>query len=292
VRDGNKIFVRIYGGLGNQMFQYAAGLGVAKRTGLPLVLDTRHHRKPSDFPFGLTHFKTSAAIGTDATLPPDRQTPLQYLLWRQFGRKPRFIREKGLGFNTSIFDLSNCAYLQGYWQSERYFADIEEELLREFEFAVPASAKNREWRSLIEAGPSVSLHVRRGDYVRDPLINAAHGTCSLAYYDNAIKVLRDKLGAGFSIFVFSDDTDWAKENLRFDFPTHVVDTNDTATNYEDLRLMASCDHHIIANSSFSWWGAWLNPSKSKQVIAPKRWFREAAMNNPDILPKSWLAIDS
>jgi hypothetical protein len=136
---------------------------------------------------------------------------------------------------------------------------------------------------------AVSIHVRRGDYVSDAGTNRFHGTCSVDYYHDAV----DRI-SGFApashFFVFSDGIDWAKENLRLRQPVTYVDFNDGEKNYEDLRLMSLCKHHIIANSSFSWWGAWLNPNPDKIVIAPKKWFNDPSINTDDLIPNSWLRL--
>ena len=136
---------------------------------------------------------------------------------------------------------------------------------------------------------AVSLHIRRGDYVSNEKYNAAHGTCDLAYYARAADFIADRIGTP-TIYAFSDDPTWVAENLKLPYDVRYVDHNSAATNYEDLRLMAACQHHIIANSSFSWWGAWLNPSQDKLVAAPSQWFADPNKVNPDILPLAWYTV--
>jgi hypothetical protein len=141
----------------------------------------------------------------------------------------------------------------------------------------------------ISAANAVSLHIRRGDYVSNAKFNAAHGTCDLDYYARAAAFVAERVGDPV-IYAFSDDPAWVAENLKLPFEMRFVDHNDGSTAHEDLRLMATCKHHIIANSSFSWWGAWLNPLKDKVVAAPTQWFADPAKSNPDILPQSWHAV--
>ena len=290
--SGKSIIARIHGGLGNQMFQYACARAVSLRTGFELILDTRHYAKRPDFPFGLTHFNTAGEVGSARDLPPDKSQPVRYALWRGLRRPPIFVREQGLGFNDAVLGLSAPSYLHGYWQSERYFSDQPEFIRTDFEFSAPADLENAAWLSRIRKPNSVSVHLRRGDYAKDPRINATHGTCSVDYYQHAVRAIAGMTGIEPEIFVFSDDPDWARDNLKFPFATRIAGHNGPGRNYEDLRLISACAHHIIANSSFSWWGAWLNRSPDKIVIAPERWYARADLDNPDICPKEWIRISA
>nr|VFK65587.1 MAG: Glycosyl transferase family 11 [Candidatus Kentron sp. TUN] len=134
------------------------------------------------------------------------------------------------------------------------------------------------------------MHIRRGDYVSDKEANTLIGTCSLDYYQRAVRLLQERIESNPRFYVFSDDPDWVQANLRLDGQMHIVRHNNTDTNFEDLRLMSACSHHIIANSTFSWWGAWLNPSPQKIVIAPARWFKSDKLDDRDLIPSSWLRI--
>lgn len=140
-------------------------------------------------------------------------------------------------------------------------------------------------------GQSVCLvHLRRGDFVTSAKGSAIHATCDQAYYDRAIAAVAEASGADLRVFVISDDPAWAKDNLKFDFETHVAGHNGPDKGHEDMRLIASCEHNIIANSTFSWWGAWLNPAPDKIIVGPRKWFNSDELQNPDILPKSWLRV--
>lgn len=283
------IYTRLNGGLGNQLFQYAAGFALSKKRQTGLTLDCRIYDKQGLRAFELGHFNISAACGDAGTLPPDQKSPLRYLIWRYMARDPKICREKSLGFNEVFLSLPDESYLHGYWQTEKYFASCEADLRREFSFKNAPSGRNAELLEQIRNGHSVSLHVRRGDYVTQAG-SATHGTCNKQYYTQAVDVMAEKLGRDFTVFIFSDDPEWAHANLALRHKTIVVDINDASTGYEDLRLMSACSHHIIANSSFSWWGAWLNPKPDKIVIAPERWYANPALKNPDICPASWLRV--
>jgi hypothetical protein len=176
----------------------------------------------------------------------------------------------------------------GNWQSERYFVDVMDMIRADFTFGTAPAGRNTELAELIGNTTAVSLHIRRGDIAANPTSLAVHGLCSLDYYRKAIEYVASKL-AKPEFIIFSDDMHWVRENLQVNYPCHYVDHNIGIESYNDMRLMSLCHHHIIANSSFSWWGAWLNPSKEKMVVAPKRWFA-SNYDSSDIVPSSWKQI--
>ncbi|MEQ9693079.1 alpha-1,2-fucosyltransferase [Shimia sp. SDUM112013] len=278
------IIARLFGGLGNQMFQYAAGKALAERLGVDLALDCRviDHRGTRR----LTEVFDLDIVAPENLPPAKHESLLGYGLWRMMGRAPRFRRENGLGYNPAFERLEDGCYLHGYWQTERYFAPIADHLRKVFRPVPAPSPENAAMADRIRACTSVSLHVRRGDY----LALGAHGVCDEAYYHAALQQIAPQLDADPTVFVFSDDPQWAKDNLPLPFEKVVVDLNGPATDYDDLRLMSLCSHNIIANSSFSWWGAWLNDNPDKIVTAPATWFADAKMHNPDILPEGWHPI--
>ncbi len=282
---------RLHGGLGNQMFQYAAGRAIALRTGAELLLDLGYFDGELLHAFGLQHLAAGYRVASDAELPPKRSaSPVRYALWRALRLRPKLVRERTLGFDPAIAATQPPAYLQGYWQSEKYFADAAETIRTELAVETAPSAANAAMLERIRSGLSLSLHVRRGDYASDAATLATHGLCSPDYYDRAVRAIAERTGGTPTIYIFSDDPDWAEENLAFGFETVVVRGNDAATNYEDLRLMSACDHHVIANSSFSWWGAWLDPKPDAVTVAPQRWFAHPDMHNPDIIPERWVRV--
>lgn len=278
------IFARLHGRLGNQMFQYATARGLAARHGTQVALDTRGALARGE---GVLTRVFDLPLAVPARLPPARhEASLRYGLWRYFGRSPMFRRERGLGYNPQIETCPDDSYLHGYWQSERYFAHIAGEIRRDFAFPGFASAQNAEMAVRIGRSLSVSLHVRRGDY----LTLDAHILCDQAYYRAALGRILDGLRGDPVIFVFSDDPGWARDNLPLPCEKVVVDFNGPENDFEDMRLMSLCRHNIIANSSFSWWAAWLNANPGKRVAGPDRWFADPKLANPDILPPDWLRI--
>jgi len=278
------IFTRLHGRLGNQMFQYAAARALAMRLGTQVVLDPRQAQNRGE---GELSEVFDLPVAKAAGLPPARHlAPLRYLMWRLTGQRPVFRREKGLGYNQGFDSWGDDSYLHGYWQSERYFAPIAAEIRRGFRFPDSRSRQNAEMAGRIGQGVSVSLHVRRGDY----LTLGAHVLCDQRYYEAALRAVLDGIEGEPTVYVFSDDPGWAKDNLPLPCHKVVVDFNGAGADFEDMRLMSLCQHNIIANSSFSWWGAWLNRHAAKRVAGPANWFGDPKLSNPDILPGEWLKI--
>lgn len=287
------IVMRMKGGLGNQMFQYAAGRSLALKTGLSLALDRRHYQREREHGYALEGFALADIPLDAAQLPPLlRDRPLAYCLSRLTRRYPQPLRESSLGFDPAIAAVSGPAWLEGYFQSERYFLSQAATIRAELTPISPLDAENARWLDEIKAEPrAVSLHVRRGDYVRNLKFSAMHGTCTPDYYARALAHVAQKMGAEPVIYAFSDDLAWVRENMQLPAKIKVVGHNNASRNVEDLRLMSACRHHIIANSSFSWWGAWLNPRKEKIVTAPAVWFADPGHVNPDIWADSWVRIE-
>jgi hypothetical protein len=204
-------------------------------------------------------------------------------------RRQSFVEERDLSFDPGVLRISGGVYLAGYWQSEKYFADVAELIRQEFTLKSEPDKLNQQVLDEIEVTNSVSLHIRRGDYVSDPVINQVHGVLGLDYYSRAVNFVAGRTTQPH-FFVFSDDIAWAKENLRLSFPLSFVEHNVEDREYEDLRLMCHCKHHIIANSSFSWWGAWLNASPDKIVVSPEKWFSDLSLDTKDLIPEHWVKI--
>jgi hypothetical protein len=187
-----------------------------------------------------------------------------------------------------LIDIPSSSYLMGNWQSEIFFRDIADTIRSDFTFKVPMSKQNAELADMIASINAISLHVRRGDIASNPTSLAVHGLCSLEYYRQAIELVSSKtLNPEFVIF--SDDMDWVRKNLNISFPCHYINANKGSESYNDMRLMSFCNHHIVANSSFSWWGAWLGTGEQKIVIAPKKWFAKN-YDSSSIVPSSWIRI--
>lgn len=285
-----QIVARIFSGLGNQLFQFAIGRAMALRSDSSLLLDTRHFSKTSaNVAFRLNHFNIGQAV-VAGELPPRRdEQPLRYHLWRTLRLPPRLIVEDGLHFHAGMLRPQTNVWLKGYWQSERYFADCAETIRNDLRIVTPPSAENARRLDDIAASPAISLHVRRGDYLL-PQNQAVYATCSEQYYARALEAVASKLAQEPVVYAFSDDPEWVRNNLPLPFEKRVMAHNGREGDYEDMRLMSACRHHIIANSTFSWWGAWLNPSPDKIVVAPATWFISPKTRNPDILPEGWLRV--
>ena len=289
------IITQLLGGLGNQLFQYAVGRALAAKHGTSLVLDTSTFASYALRTYALDHFNIEASLLSDEErarlgLSPAPTTRIGRVLRRVFGRvKIPVIKERSFQFDPELFDSPASCYLEGWWQSSRYFSAIEPQIRKEFTVRDALKGANLAMAEQVAACTAVALHVRRADYVNDPVSNRAHGTCSPEYYEAAENILRQKIGS-FRLFIFSDDPDWADSNLRFQSPATVLRINGPERDYEDLRLMTLCRHHIIANSTFSWWGAWLCAHDRKIVIAPKHWFREASHSTADLIPDGWLRV--
>lgn len=291
------IIANLIGGLGNQMFQYASGRALSLRLSEPLRLDV------SGFAgYGLHQgFELSRVFACNPEIATEEEV-LDLLGWRASWHARRILMRPSLAmlhgtrlvvephfhYWLGIKEVSHNAYLAGYWQSEKYFSDASETIRADFTFRHPLSRKNAELAGKIGQTMAVSLHVRRGDYVSDTKANAAHGLCSLEYYRAAVLHMAEHVERP-EFFVFSDDIAWVKENLKIDFPCRYVDHNQGAESYNDMRLMSLCRHHVIANSSFSWWGAWLNPNPEKIVVAPRKWFADDK-HVEDLYPAGWVLI--
>jgi hypothetical protein len=287
------VVVKLMGGLGNQMFQYACGRRLAHARSAPLKLDVSDLGKPSGRAYGLHHFDIRAELASHRDLQRFKQPNRLTRLLNRAGlvsvpyRARHVVRERHFHFDKKILSLDGENYLEGYWQSERYFADIESLIRCELSCKHDPDQENARLMATIVSKDSVSIHVRRGDYVSDPKTSRVHGVCGWDYYARAVALV-SKAVRGPQFFVFSDDPKWVKDNFRLGQNTTYVDHNAGDRSHEDLRLMSACKHHVIANSSFSWWSAWLSRNPGKMVIAPSKWFHDDAADTRDLLPPSWL----
>jgi hypothetical protein len=274
------IIVRLMGGLGNQMYQYALGRNLALSSGAELKLDTSHYKHDPKRTYALNTFNISAKKLTLS------EAALVYVA-KNIMKRYSYTSHQGTRYDESVFSLQDNVILDGYWQSEKYFKNIRTILLEDFTLTKPPDTKNQKVLEKIQAGQSVCLHIRRGDYATNPSTNSFHGLCSMSYYYNALKRLSENV-EGLTVFVFSDDILWARTNLKIAFPTVFVDINSQEQSFMDMVLMSHCKHFIIANSSFSWWPAWLARYCDKLVYAPERWF--ITKDEGDIVPDEWIRI--
>ncbi len=302
------IIVNLKGGLGNQMFQYACGRALSLRmkergedgtlkldaTGFDRITSGETVRT-----FDLRSFNVDAPLAS-----ADEILRIKYPFgsiskaWRLF--KAKVLRKFYINFDPAVLDRRGDVYLDGFWQTEDYFKDFEKAIRDDFTLAKPPGATARDWfKAITENHNAVSLHVRRGDYVSDKATGEHHGTCDAKYYERALMDVAEKMDdrarvrgvlAVPSLYVFSDDIEWARRNLSFPCPTAFVSSPDM-TPAEEMALMSACQHHIIANSTFSWWGAWLGQNPEKIVVAPKRWANEHNDDwYKDLIPPSWTRL--
>ena len=274
------IVIKIKGGLGNQMFQYAIAKAFSLETKRPFQLDISIFESYKLHNFGLHHFNIQSNFYQPESIWKIRFKKLFY--------KVVFYNEDHHAFNFNpnlIQTKSDILFLEGYYQTQKYFLKYEKEIRTDFEIVSPLKQQTIETVAYMQTVNSVSIHFRRGDYIGNPV----HETDNTTYYKDAIQLIESKIEHPV-YFLFSDDIPWVKENFTSNFETHFVDFNDASTNFEDLKLMASCKHNIIANSSFSWWGAWLNKNPNKIVIAPKKWFNTEKVNTSDIIPENWIKL--
>ena len=288
------IVVRIIGGLGNQMFQYAAGRALAARFNVPLKLDLRWMLRYRHREYLLDRFN----------LPVEQMTipDCMKFTWFPFRRNPPFIfmktirwvnrfiyMEPSLAFNPAFFSLKSDCFLFGYFQSYRYFEGYEDLLRHDFSRAIDQSIYEKTWLEKVAEPGSIAIQFRRGDFVTDPAASRSIGASSMDYYEKAVSQIREKKKDA-PLIVFSDDIDWCKANVRFDNTVFIERKGGSPV--DDLLLAARCNHIILANSSFSWWCAWLNRQPDKIAIAPKQWFRDEALNaqTTDLFPSDWIQL--
>lgn len=297
------IIVRLVGGLGNQMFQYALGRHLSISRNRELRLDISGYDGNVADPlkgvriFSMHPFNIQAKFAQASDLGPFvwvKKTNLPYKLLRRINRFGNY-RNKSYIVEPSVFyfkfdpqllkaDLSDPVYIEGYWQTEKYFKAIEDVIRKDFTFKEPPTGFNADLLNRIENTSSVCLHIRHGDNAT--AVAKQHGVLPLEYYMKAVKLLTQKI-KNLEFYIFSDDPDWAKANLKLDYPAQYVNHNGDNKNYEDLRLMIACNHHIIGNSTFSWWAAWLGKKTGQMVFAPKKYHMEGTLQAIDLYPESW-----
>lgn len=277
------IIVKLFGGLGNQMFQYACGRAMSLRTGKKLILDiSQYIDYRGERSYSLKNFNIKAQIL--------KSLEERNVLIKEIGNdRLRLLKETQFQFDSSIIQIKDSVVLAGYWQSEKYFDDKRANILDDFTPAVNSiSQEGLELASEIRSCNSVSLHVRRGDYLAEGNFQK-HGVLPIEYYEKAINMFNDYY-KNVKYYIFSDDINWCKRVFDGHLNMQVVETSNSALPHEDLWLMSQCKHNIIANSTYSWWGAWLNSNIDKQIIAPKKWFANSSCNEEDLIPNKWIKI--
>ena len=294
------IIVKLQGGIGNQLFQYALGrcLSFKKNTELKLDISSFKNNPSGITPrkYGLSVFNINESFATDEEIARAKRYQRQQGKWRfvynrLVANQNKYFQEQRFDFDSNVFKVFDDCYFDGYWQTEKYFKDVENIIRHDLTIRTPQQSKDSEIAEKIQSVSSIALHIRRGDYVSDPATADYFGTCCPDYYRNAVKVIAEEIQDPH-LFVFSDDPEWVKKNIILPYPTTYVNHNNSEKSFEDLRMMSQCKHFVIANSSFSWWGAWLSQNPNKIVVGPKNWFNNVkpGINTKDIMPQNWIKI--
>lgn len=289
----DKLILKLNGGLGNQMFQWALARMLEETTDMDVYLDMSYFSNRYARPFELGIFKL------EPKLVEDFWTKLRLaIIWRLRAilKWEKFLgltlySESSFNFDNNINRIKADTFIEGFFQSEKYFKSIEEKLRDDFIFIKSPDAENNKLRLDICSKNSISLHIRRGDYVQKKRYQNVYANCSLDYYKRGVEYIAQKHPEP-TLYIFSDDISWVRKNLRLPYKSIYVSHNSGDKSFEDMRLMASCKHNIIANSSFSWWGAWLNTNPDKIVIAPQKWFNDEKIVQTDVIPENWVRLEN
>jgi hypothetical protein len=282
------VIMKVYGGLAGQMFQYSLGRHLSFQDNNKLLLDTHWYNKSntSGFvrDFGLQHLNTRyETISNKGLLWWKLRLAGKINNFKLFGLE--YIKEVDFSrFDSSILGKKGNILLDGYWNSHKYFDEIRAVLLEELRPKEAPDERNRQCLDKIQKTNSISAHFRRGDYA----LTSFHGMLSKEYYTQAIDALTENM-TDPQLFIFSDEPEWVIANMDFKIPYEVVDFNKDKKNYWDIELMKNCKHNIIANSGFSWWGAWLNNNSGKTVVAPRNWVN-AENSSFDNIPEQWILL--
>ncbi len=277
------------------MFQYAAARSLALSHDSSVILDRSSFSRNFivNRPFELNRLRIVAS-------PPNALSSLRLMLARRplvllqkiSGWKP--VRETSGNYDPLFMQIPDDSYLMGYWQSWRYFEHVASTIYDELQPSEPLSLPSEKLAEEMTARKSLFIHVRRGDYVTSATVKEHHGVLGLDHYQRAIRMLQDRF-EGVRAFIFSDDLEWCRSAFTpLGLNSTFVDCNRGEDSWQDLFLMASCHHAIIANSSFSWWGAWMGDhragNRDRMVIAPRRWLATEDICFEDHCPPAWISI--
>jgi hypothetical protein len=292
------IITRLAGGLGNQMFQYAVARNLAEKNQTLVKLDSSAlgqklgpNYTPRDYALSIFGFPQHFASAKEIAKMIGGRSIIRRAAAKLFflGRRGPVIAERSQFFDSTVLSAKGDVYLSGYWQCEKYFEAIAPVIRDEFTVVAQMSSEARTLARQIDATvDSVAVHVRRGDYAANEHMRSVHGVLPAEYYAGAAAQIAQS-GRQPEFFVFSDDPEWAEQNFRLPWPTRVA-SRPTQSPGDDFRLMMSCRHFVLANSSFSWWGAWLGEKPQSIVIAPKRWFASNELTSRDIVPDRWRTL--
>ncbi len=319
------IIVKLSGGLGNQMFQYALARHLSIKHKSPLRIDLSKLNNYGYRKFALGNFKIQGEIVNYKDyfkiLP---QKSLNLLSSSFFGKKiankifpypyekeellfHRVLRDDSIGtstplryknivaeryfhFDPEVLELPNNILLLGYWLNEKYFIGNKEDIKKEYQLIEPLDKKNHDIAQQIASTNSISIHIRRGDFL-SPQNSGVFKLLNMHYYHRCVEFISANTNSPL-FFIFSNDPKWVKKNFNIDYKTIVVEHNSEDEGYKDLHLMSLCKHNITANSSLSWWAAWLNGNRNKIVLTPKVWYNLPRHNIADMVPKEWIQIEN
>lgn len=281
------IIMKLWGGLGNQLFEYALGRRLAHDRKTRLFLDLSFFKKDSRRRYSLSDFNIEAAIA-----PKSQIFKLKFLNFFNSNKsisEKSLVQERGFAFDQEILTVKDSVYLNGYWQSHKYFEDIDNILRKEITLKKTQDEKYIQWLEKISTSNSVAIHVRRSDYL-SPKNLKVFTVCSSDYYRQAVKIITDRITEP-KLFVFFDkgDGEWAKQNIIFPFQTEFI-SGTGLSDCQELMLMSACKHNITSNSTFSWWASWLNQNPEKIVITPRKWVVDPAREARDIIPSGWIRL--
>lgn len=289
--------VNILGGLGNQMFVYAMYLALKEAHPDEDVLLCRRSYKGYPLHNGYELDRIFGIEAPEASLMQLAKVAYPYINYKTWQLMRHFFpQRKSMASGTTQipFDYKEVtreddAFYDGYWQNEKNFLPIRDKIIETFAFSDFTVEKNLALAQKLKGVRAASCHLRRGDYLTDPI----YGVCNSNYYENAVKELNEMVNPDMYC-IFSDDIEWCKENLvgliGKDKEVVFVDWNKGKESYRDIQLMSLCHYNIIANSSFSWWGAWLNDHEDKVVLAPEIWMNKPLVNDP--ICDSWKRISN
>lgn len=289
------IIVQLKGGLGNQLFQYAAALSLAAYHGTVVKVDIAElNRKDAEIGtirgFDLQQIRLAPEVASETEIRERMPQTLPARLTDKLKppHRRQVYKEADYHYDTHFFEAGSNIYLKGYRQSERYFKPIEMIIRDGFSLKPESVERVSAVAAGLRSSNSVSIHIRRGDYSNKQVADF-HGVLGEDYYQQAIRYFESKL-PGCRFYVFSDAPEWVAEQLSFEAPVEIISGEKTRTHFEDFHLISCCRHNVIANSTFSWWAAWLNEHSDKIVVAPKRWFNQAGHDTRDLIPQGWIRM--
>ena len=283
--------INVIGGLGNQLFQYATAYSYGKKNNKGIVVDVGQFVNYDVHPLRLDKLSITDRFEKKEKSKIEKLKDKVLSKYNILANMSGYYFENGLRYDDNFFKKNKIRNLTGYFQTEKYFTTYHNELCELFIPSEPLSTYQNSVKEMIEKSKSLSLHIRRGDYLSNTEALKTHGICNIDYFNRAVNYLikTEEVDNKTKFFIFSDDINWCRENISFTNEMIFV-VGDNQAPEKDMYLMSLCDNNIISNSTFSWWGAWLNKNKDKVVIAPKVWFVSDKLDYFDIIPDLWIKL--